>query len=142
MESKALFLVTNGALLPADDRGRDMLKDLKMGDKVLVKVHRARNPEHNALAHVVFDRIAKAIGQPMDVVKLWLKWETGRVDLVKMPNGQHIPNPRSLKFESMSQDEFQSFWNDAWPIIGEKILPNIPEKDFQEIRDIFAGVPA
>lgn len=126
-------------MLPSDDRGSSLMKELNPGDKVLVNVHRARNPEHNALAHVVFERIAQAIGQPMDVVKLWLKWETGRVDLVKMPNGTFIANPRSLKFESMSQQEFQSFWDDAWPIIGEKILPNIPEKDFLEIREIVGG---
>lgn len=138
MEAKAIFTVAKGALLPADDRAGSLISGSKIGDKVLVKVHRARNPEHNALAHVVFDRIAKAIGQPMDVVKLWLKWETGRVDLVKMPNGTFIANPRSLSFESMSQEEFQSFWNDAWPVIGEKIMPGLPEKEFAEIRAIVA----
>lgn len=136
MEGKALFSVARGALLPMDERGKDLMGELNVGDKVLVKVHRPRNPEHNALAHLVFGRIAKAIGQPMDVIKLWLKYETGRVDLVKMPNGKFMPNPRSLSFESMSQDEFQSFWDEAWPVIGEKIMPKIPEKDFQEIREI------
>lgn len=139
MQGKALFTVGKGALLPADERGSSLMNELKVGDKVLVNVHRARNPEHNALAHVVFERIGLAIGQPMDVVKLWLKWETGRVDLVKMPNGKFIPNPRSMSFESMSQDEFQKFWDEAWPVIGEKIMPNIPEKDFREIRDIVTG---
>lgn len=137
MESTALFTVGKGALLPKDDRAREMFRGgLSIGDKVLVKVHRARNVEHNALAHAVFDRIAKATGYSPEVIKLWLKRETGRVDLVKMPDGKYMPAPRSMKFESMSQDEFQAFWDEAWVIIGEQIMPHIPDKDFEEIRAI------
>lgn len=137
MEGTALFTVAKGALLPKDDRAEDMLKNkLNVGDKVLVKVHRARNPEHNALAHKVFDVIAKATGYSPEVIKLWLKNETGRVDLVKLPTGKYMPAPRSMKFESMTQDEFQAFWDEAWVIIGEQVMPHIPEKDFEEIRSI------
>lgn len=137
MEGTALFTVGKGALLPKDDRAQDMMRNrLNVGDKVLVKIHRARNPEHNALAHKVFDLIADATGYSKDVIKLWLKKETGRVDLVKLPDGKYLPSPRSMKFESMSQDEFQAFWNEAWVIIGEQVMPHIPEKDFEEIRKI------
>lgn len=137
MESTALFTVAKGALLPKDDRAEDMLKNkLNVGDKVLVKVHRARNPEHNGLAHKVFDVIAKATGYSPEVIKFWLKNETGRVDLVKLPTGKYMQAPRSMRFESMSQDEFQAFWDEAWVIIGEQVMPHIPEKDFEEIRSI------
>lgn len=138
MQAKGLFSVAKNALVPMDGRGREMFgpAGLHIGDRVIVKIHRARNPEFNALAHAVFERIGNAIGQPMEVVKLWIKWETGRVDLVRLPTGKHIPNPRSVAFESMDENEFRDFWNDAWPIIAEKILPGIPEHDFQEIRNI------
>ena len=139
MEAKGVFNVGKGALLPSDERARDLMRAMKTGDKVLVKVHRARNPEHNALAHVVFQRIADATGMTMDAIKLWLKWETGYVDIVAMPNGKRIAAPRSLKFESMSQDEFQSWWDEALPIINEKVMGKLPPKEFEEIRRIIAG---
>lgn len=138
MEGTALFTVAKGALLPdmTDDRARDLMDQLNVGDRLVVKIHRARNPEHNKLAHKVFDVIAKATGYSLHVIKLWLKNETGRVDLVKLPTGRYMHSPRSMKFESMGQDEFQAFWDEAWVIIGEQVMPHIPEKDFGEIRSI------
>jgi hypothetical protein len=139
MEAKGLFTVGKNVMLPMDTRARDIMATLKPGDRVLVKVHRARNPEHNALAHVVFDRIAKATGHSIDEVKLFLKAATGRVDFVRLPNGKVIAAPRSLKFESMSQDEFQQFWDECLPIICEQILPDLPKREFEELREIIAG---
>lgn len=136
MIAKGLFSAGKNVLLPADGRAHEIMGRLKPGDRMLLTVHRARNPEHNALAHVVFEKIGEAIGSPMEVVKLWLKWETGRVDLIRLPNGKHMPNPRSFSFESMSQDEFQAFWDEAWPIISEKVLPRLPRELFEELRSI------
>ena len=139
MKATGTFTVGKGALLPHDARAREMWPRLKIGDRVLVKVHHARNPQHNELAHAVIDRIASAMGLPVDVIKLWLKWETGRVDLVALPNGKYIHSPRSLSFAAMSQDEFQEFWNEAWLVISEKIMPRIPLQDLEEIQAIVAG---
>lgn len=141
MKAKGLFTVAKQAFLPSDERARGMFAPgaLKIGDKVLIKVHRARNPEHNALAHVVFDRVARAIGRPMKTVKLWLKWETGHIDLVQLPTGKYLPEARSLKFESMGQDEFQEWWDEALLIMQESVLTQIPQEEFDEIRAIITG---
>lgn len=142
MEAKGTFSVGQNAILPQDDRAREIMRALTIGDKVLVKVHRARNPEHHRLAWAVFSRIGDAIGEPAEKVLLWLKVATGRVDFERLPNSKVIPLPRSIKFESMSQDDFQSFWNDCWPIITEQILPDLPEAEFNELRAIIAGKAA
>lgn len=142
MEGTGLFQVGKNALLPLHERAQNIMAHLTVGDKVLVKVHKARNPEHNALAHAVIAKIAQAIGKSPEVVKLWLKWECGWVDLVKMPNGKTIAAPRSLAFESMSQDEFQRWWNEALEVVKEKVLPNISKQDFEEIRAMIAGKDA
>jgi Protein of unknown function (DUF1367) len=137
MISKGVFkVIDTEILLPYDDRARTIMQQLHDNDRVLVTVHRARNAEHNALAHAVFDRIADAVGLPQETIKLWLKWETGYVDIVQLPNGKHIASPRSFRFESMGQDEFQKFWDEAWVVIGEKILPQLPHEIFEEIRAI------
>lgn len=139
MLDKGIFTVAKNALLPGSERAYNIMAALKISDRVLCSVHRARNVEHNELAHAVFDRVAKATGLSLDVIKLWLKWETGRVDLVKLPNDKYMPNPRSLAFESMSQDEFQRFWDEAWVVLSEKMLPKIPEAEFEIIKAIVGG---
>lgn len=139
MQAKGIFTAAKNALLPGDERAHAIMSKLGVGDRVLVKIHKARNPEHSALAHAVFDRVAAATGQPVEVLKLWLKWKTGHVDLVTMPDGKRMPHPRSLNFASMSQQDFQKFWDEAWMIMSEELLPGIPQQDFDEIRAIVAG---
>lgn len=136
MEAKGVFTVGKNAMIPHDDRGREIMAALSTGDRVLVKVHRARNPEHHRLAWAVFQRIGNSVGEPAEKVLLWLKVATGRVDFERMPNGKVIGLPRSTKFESMSQGEFQEFWNDAWPVITEQILPGLPRAELDELRAI------
>jgi hypothetical protein len=138
MHGKALFEVHSGSLRPSrkDARGETLMAKLHDGELVLIAVHRARWPEHNALAHTVFARIGEAIGQPLEVIKLWLKWETGWVDLIKLPTAQVIPVPRSLSFESMTQDQFQAWWDEAWVVLSEKALPKVPPDVFEEIQAI------
>jgi hypothetical protein len=139
MESRGIFTVGKNALIPGDARARDIMAGVSVGDRVLVKLHRPRYIEHHRLAYAVFQRIADAIGQPVDNVVLALKFHTGHVDLVKLPDGRHIAAPRSLNFASLSQDEFQSWWREALEIIKETILPGLPQREYEEIREIIAG---
>jgi Protein of unknown function (DUF1367) len=140
MRAKGVFIVSDGsALLPNDKRAHDLLARLNCGDRVLVRVHRARNPEHHNLAWAVWDRIGAARGVPGEVVLSWLKLATGRVDWLKLPNGRLCPQPQSIAFESMSQEEFQAFWDEAWPIICEYILPDLPQEEFDKLVNMVAG---
>ena len=56
-----------------------------------------------------------------------------------LPNGKRVPDVKSVAFESMTQDEFQEFWNHAIEIIKEEILPDLPEQEYAKIRDMIAG---
>jgi hypothetical protein len=134
MEAKGLFGVTHNALLPMDGRAREIMGSLKIGDKVLVRVHKARNPEHHRLAFAVFQRIAEAKGVSVETVLTWLKVATGRIDFVAMPNGKMVVSPQSISFESMPQNEFQRFWEECWSVITEQLLPGLPEKEYEDIR--------
>lgn len=139
MDGKGLFTNAGGSLIPVDGRAREIVHQLKFGDKVLVQVRRPRNPEHNAIAHMVFRYIGQARGVPEDIVKLWLKRECGLIDVVKLPNGKRVPDVKSVAFESMTQDEFQAFWNDALEVIKAEILPDLPEREYEKIREMIAG---
>lgn len=139
MEAKGLFIRADDSLLPIDDRGREIIGKLNGGDKVLVHIHRARYPEHHRLAWKVFSVIGEAIGKPAEWVLSSLKVRTGRFDFIELLGGIISVHPHSIRFESMSQDEFQKFWNDCLPIIFEEFMPEIPEPVFTELRDMIAG---
>ena len=144
MRAKGVFAasVVVPSLLPQDERAMEIMSKLKPGQHVLVNVHRARWPEHHRLAFAVFNKIAAAKGISVDTVVLWLKWELGYVDIVRLPNGKHIPSPRSIAWESMSQDEFAEWWREALVVLSEKILPGLPRELFDEIRAMVSPAAA
>ena len=139
MQETGIFTLAKNALLPGDDNARDILAKLKIGDRVLVKVHRARNPDHHRLAFAVLQKIAGAKGETVETILTWLKVATGRVDFVLLPSGKTVACPRSISFSAMSQDEFSRFWKEALPLITEHILPGLPEPEYEELRAMIAG---
>lgn len=138
-DPKGIFTCGKGALLPTDERARAIVDKLKVGQKVLMEVDCARYPEHHRLAFAVFQKIADATGYPVEAVILDLKRFTGYADYVMTPSGKTFLCPRSLKFSAMNQDRFQQWWNDALEVIKERILPDLPQREFEEIRSIIVG---
>lgn len=136
---RGLFTLTSGTLVPVGDHSRALLNGVKDGDCVMVQIRRARYPEHHRLAFAVFHRLAEATGMTIEAIVLWLKWETGHCDLVRLPNGRTMASPKSISFENMDQTEFQTWWNTALEIIKDKMLHKLPAKQFREIRDLIAG---
>jgi len=140
MQAKGIFKAEPPVrFVPEDERALEILEGLNDGDKVLMWVHKARYPEHHKLAWAVFQKIADATGQTAENIALWLKLETGRFDYVQLVDGRVIENPHSLKFESMSQAEFQLFWNDALEIVKDKVLPGVDEAVFNDLRNMISG---
>ena len=140
MQAKGIFKAEPPVrFVPEDERALEILEGLNDGDKVLMWVHKARYPEHHKLAWAVFQKIADATGQTAENIALWLKLETGRFDYVQLVDGRVIENPHSLKFESMSQAEFQLFWNDALEIVKDKVLPGVDDAVFNDLRDMISG---
>lgn len=142
MNEKGLFSITPHGFVPLDERAADLHKHLlrKQYDKpVFMTVRTARNPEFSAMAHVVFTKLADGLGVPMEVVKNYLKEQTGRFDLVRMPDGTVIKQRHSVAFSAMTEEEFRAFWTDCLPVILEKLLGNVRSSEYQEICDILDG---
>jgi hypothetical protein len=141
MKAKGIFIpsIDGESLLAVDDRAKAIVSGLDPTKKVLAWVHTARYPEHHRLAFAVMGKIADAIGATTECVLLWLKYETGRFDFVRLPDGTTEKSPHSIAFESMSQEDFQKFWNDALVPIRETVLPKVDDRTYNEIRDMIAG---
>ncbi len=142
MNDKGLFKITTFGFEPHDKRARDMHAELirkQYGKPVFLSVRTARNPEFSAMAHVVFSKLADGLGVPMEAVKNYLKEQTGRYDLVKLPDGTIIKLRHSVAFSAMSQEQFSAFWQDCLPVIYDKLLGGQPSETYREIVDILAG---
>src|SRR5215831_7803142 len=133
--SEGIFNVTETALVPLDARAKELCRTFnyrKDNRPVMVTIRTPRNPRFSSMAHVVFSKLANGLGVPMEAIKAFLKEQTGRFDLVKMPDGTVIKLRHSTKFESMDENEFRAFWDDALPVVYE-MLGKMPSKEYQEI---------
>lgn len=120
MKQRGLFHVANGAppaLLPDDKRAKQIVAELGPGKKCLVQVHSARYPEHHGLVFMVLQMVAEACNTEVRNVVLSLMYETGQFDYVELLDKSVVPDPHSLSPESMTQDEFSKFWDEAKQVI-------------------------
>ncbi len=129
-KAKGVFVVTMDGLHPQDTRAQLIMSNLDVGSRVLVHVHKARYVEHHRLAWAVLSKIGDAVGLPAENILMWLKYETGRADVIQFPDGRVSGHPQSINFESMSQQDFQQFWRDATVVIQEKIMHKLPPDTF------------
>lgn len=136
---QGVFMHDDGRLVPVGDHSIGLLEGIKPGERVLVQIKRARWIEHHRLAFAVLQRLSDATGIPVEAILLWLKWETGYCDWVRLPDGRTVPSPRSISFESMDQGEFQTFWDVALEAIKDHMLAKLPARQFKEVRDLIAG---
>lgn len=142
MKRPGLFTVTPDGFVPYDKAARDIhltMVSRKQQKPVFMQVRTARNPEFSALAHMVFSKLADGLGVPMEAIKAYLKEQTGRFDLVKMPGGNVVKMRHSTSFDAMSEEEFREFWNDCLPVIFEKLLGKVNSKEYREIVDLIEG---
>jgi hypothetical protein len=149
MKAKGIYVKRDGGLFPSetDANAVEGFTKLNDGDRVLISYHRPRNPDHHRLAFGVFNRIAEATGKTVEQIYNEVKFLTGRFDWIKVDITRTVRHPDDtvdvikepkISFESMSQDEFQKFWDDARPVIYERYFPGIDQKAFDEIMNIIA----
>lgn len=127
-----LFRRSLGGLRPADEDAEAEFARIKPGQEVLIHVHRARNPRHHNLAFKMFELCASNSERwaDKDEFRAWLLVQTGHCKTYPVEGSDYaIKIPHSMKFESMSQDDFQDFWNKALTVI---------EREFD--RDMVAEV--
>jgi len=137
MESTGLFQIRYPNLLVARSRATlETLQRLPDGKWVNGHIQTSRNPKHNALAHVVFAKLAEATGHTIEFVKLRIKAATGYADLIELPDGRLALHGRPMNFSAMGQQEFSEFWNAAFVVIFRDILPDMPRSVQEQIEAI------
>jgi SepF-like predicted cell division protein (DUF552 family) len=62
-----------------------------------------------------------------------LLYETGRFDYIQLLDKTVVPDPHSLSPESMTQEEFSKFWEEAKTVINEKWIKLMSVNAYKEI---------
>lgn len=123
---KAVFKRRGNSLVAVDAEGLELLAPIRDGREVMVSVKVARNPKHHRLLMAMLGLIVKRAGafDNHDNALVALKVACGLVDpYIDAQSGKTYFVPRSIAFESMSQDKFIDFFDRAVFVITTRWFP-------------------
>ena len=121
-------------LTASDSRSLDRLSKFRQGDIVTADIRRPRNPKHNAKFWVLMDTVWQSTeiqdryASPRALAKA-IELALGYFDTIELPDGTRGQAIHSLNFESMSQDDFSEFYQQAIDVIVEQLVPHLNRDD-------------
>jgi len=122
---KVVLKRVGNALVPVDDEGISFVNATKHGREIMCEVNRARNPRQHRLFFAILKFIVEHTEiESIEAAKSAIKVATGQADPVIDANtGETKLVLRSISYESMPQDEFRVFFNDAINVITTRWMP-------------------
>jgi len=137
-----VFIKQNGGLFPADADAEEAFGKMRDGARYLVNLHRPRNVDHHrklfAVLNVVQDNSDR--WPTTETLLEDLKMSTGLFETrVNSLTGIPYVVAKSISFSSMSQDEFEQWFNRAVDLICKQVLQMDKEYLLEIIDDILAG---
>lgn len=143
--------VERGALVPADDHARKVLRDRNydFGDIVFAEIRKPRNPKYHRLAHalgkMVADNVDDFEGMPAHRVlkRLQLECGAGCDEIGYRIAGQMVVQrlPKSISFESMDQDAFAEFYRQICHHIGKTYFGGMTAEQVAEMVELMPADP-
>ena len=144
MAIKFSMVKDGNRFVSADEMTDDAMKAIKNGAEVIVTVNRPRNPKHHRLFWAMLNKVVEQLDENQrllyptpESLLAGVKIALGYYDMVRSLDGMPLPVLKSTNFESMSQDEFRRFFNQAMDLILDRLLP-VDEEDLR--REIAAMV--
>lgn len=115
------------ALRAMDQIAAEALGKIVDGEVVKVEIKRAnqRSLRHHRLFFALLEIVGECQDEPWtkDQTLTWVKVAAGHTDPVYDRDGKVTFIPRSISFDSMSQDEFRAFFDAAVQAVLDKLLP-------------------
>lgn len=108
------FIKRDGGLAPFDSETEEVIKKWRNGSFILVDAKEPRNYEHHKKFFALLDLVYKNTDdfKTFDNLLSYMKIQTGWADIIEA-NGIAFRVPKSIAFGSMSQDDFNLFYNNA-----------------------------
>lgn len=119
------ILPKGGGLFPVDEQGLELLASLAEERDVGVQIRRRRNPRHHRLYWAILQFVKMHCElferQSLRMIGNAVKLATGMGEtFVDLNTGQHMFVPRSISFASMTQTEFNDFFDVACQVIAQR----------------------
>ena len=127
-----LIKTNNGHFIPYDDKDYEDSKLIAPGK--VVKVSQARNYEHHkkAMAILTIGFINQDVIKVFDIYRKIITMKSGYYDSVIDKNGNPFPIVRSLKFDMMSQHDFNEFYKSMVVVVANELLISPEELEFNK----------
>jgi len=130
--------------MPMDDAARSWLIKQPVGAVVKGKFSATRNPLFHrkffAMLNIAFENwdnpeIDTEYGKArtsLDTFRAYCIVKSGHWEAEVTPDGNFRPKPKSIKFGSMSQDEFERLYSDVLDVILAKFLTRWSNEDMHD----------
>lgn len=126
---KILLKVTASGLVPIYNSDYEEKKKLKIGTEVQAEIKIPRNLKHHrklfALLRMVIDNLPEHLESKYKTTEDLLeeiKLQQGFFDKKYTLGGKEYLIPRSLRFDKLSQDEFEDFYNNSIDVVLKYFL--------------------
>ena len=124
------------SLAAYDMAALEVMQKWKIGDVVAATVRRPRSIQHHrklfAMLNLVWEGSAIQDTYPsVDCLLDALKHAMGHVETFRSIHGDVLMKPKSISFESMPQDEFNRFYDQAVEIIIQRLVPHLNREDLE-----------
>ena len=106
------LIKVDGGLMPFDDEAREVIKRWKPNVMLNAEVKQPRNYEHHKKIFALFNLVLTQTEefQSINEVLEFFKIKAGRYKIIKVGE-THYPITQSISFSSMTQDEFNLFYD-------------------------------
>lgn len=127
MNTTVLMQRRVGTLIPAEPKANKLLDRIPAGERIAVRILRGRSALQNRMYWQVLERVVEATGRwrTADELHAALKVATGHIETIELINGRRVLVPDSIRFEHMSQDEAQVYYDAAYRILCDEIFNGI-----------------
>jgi hypothetical protein len=135
--AKHPFVRRGRALVPTTQDGRDAVNALEEGQRVMVAVTPARNVRQFCLFWAACQVVAEATDTTKDSVKDWLLLKLNYSEPIFYPDGTMRIVTKSIAWENMPQDEFETFFDAAILKMSEllAVAPTELRQRFDDLLD-------
>lgn len=123
-------------LIPAHDRDQKELQQIPLGEIHRVEMRKPRNPRHHNLYWAVMEFIFMNHDSNRIGFSFYSKEQVSKYLLIRtlhikswmmFPDGTRVPVEESISFKAKDQSDFQTYWDEATPIIEELMGMTIEE---------------
>ena len=127
---------------PADEHSREIWKKYKLGEEYRADVVKPRNYKFHklcfALLQMTFENQEQYHQNQFNLFRKMVAIEAGHVEYVTSPDGEQLPQAKSLSYDEMDDIEFEQIFPKLMDVCAT-VMHNMDKKDLAREVEIYAS---